>query len=385
LADDSDLEKTESASPRRLEKAREDGDVPRSRELGTFSVLAAATLSFWLWGESIHLQLKKTLTLGLTFDQGFLRDPGKWMEKMGQQLIELALTCTPAAALIMIAALISPLLIGGWLFHGGALAPNFGKLNPIQGLSNMFSKNALVELGKAVGKTLVVGLVAWYAIRLNQDSVFQLIFQTIDTGSASQGTILLMCFTFLVLSLTLIALIDAPYQMWSYSQKLMMTRQELKDEAKESEGNPEIKAKIRSQQREMARRRMMSNVPTADVVITNPTHYAVALKYPENANTAPLVVAKGLDELAERIKAMARENNVLVMEAPPLARALYSHTELDQEIPKALYTAVAQVLAYVYQLRAFRKHEAIAPEMPENITVPAGMDPLLTNKTEALA
>lgn len=385
MADDSDLEKTESASPRRLEKAREDGDVPRSRELGTFSVLAAATLSFWLWGESIHLQLKKTLTLGLTFDQGFLRDPGKWMEKMGQQLIELALTCTPAAALIMIAALFSPMLIGGWLFHGGALAPNFGKLNPIQGLSNMFSKNALVELGKAVGKTLVVGLVAWYAIRLNQDSVFQLIFQTIDTGSASQGTILLICFTFLVLSLTLIALIDAPYQMWSYSQKLMMTRQELKDEAKESEGNPEIKAKIRSQQREMARRRMMSNVPTADVVITNPTHYAVALKYPENANTAPLVVAKGLDELAERIKAMARENNVLVMEAPPLARALYSHTELDQEIPKALYTAVAQVLAYVYQLRAFRKHEAIAPEMPENITVPADMDPLLTNKTEALA
>lgn len=384
MAEDSDLEKTESASPRKLEKAREEGDVPRSRELGTFSVLASAALSFWLWGSSIHLQLKQTLTLGLTFDQNLMRNPDKWMEKMGLQLLELAITCTPAAAMIMMAALISPMLIGGWLFHGGAIAPKFGKLNPIQGLSNMFSKNALVELGKAIGKTVVVGMVAWYAIKINHDSVFQLIFETVDTGSTSQGNILLICFTFMVLSLTLIALIDAPYQMWSYSQKLMMTRQELKDEAKESEGNPEIKAKIRSQQREMARRRMMSNVPTADVVITNPTHYAVALKYPENANTAPLVVAKGLDELAERIKAMARENNVLVMEAPPLARALYSHTELDQEIPKALYTAVAQVLAYVYQLRAFRKHEAIAPDMPENITVPAGMDPLLTTKTEAL-
>lgn len=385
MAEDSDLEKTESASPRRLEKAREEGDVPRSKELGTFAVLAAATLSFWLWGESIHLQLKKTLTLGLTFDQDLLRDPGKWMEKMGQQLIELALTCSPAAAMIMLAALISPMLIGGWLFHGNALAPNFGKLNPIHGLSNMFSKNALVELGKAIGKTLLVGWVAWYAIKLKHESVFQLIFQTIDTGSASQGSILLMCFTLMVLSLTVIALIDAPYQMWSYTQKLMMTRQELKDEAKESEGNPEIKAKIRSQQREMARRRMMSNVPTADVVITNPTHYAVALKYPENADTAPLVVAKGLDEIAEKIKALARDNNIVVMEAPPLARALYTHTELDQEIPKALYTAVAQVLAYVYQLRAFRKHQALPPDLPENITVPAGMDPLASAKTEVLA
>lgn len=385
MAEDSDLEKTESASPRRLEKAREEGDVPRSRELGTFAVLFSAVLSFWLWGSAIQLQLQKTLTLGLTFDQGFLTSSDKWMEKMGQQLLELALTCTPAAAIIMISALISPMLIGGWLFHGSTLAPNFGKLNPIQGLSNMFSKNALMELGKAVGKTLLVGLVAWYAIKVNLDSVFQLIFQSVDTSSASQGNILLICFTFMVLSLTLIALIDAPYQMWSYSQKLMMTRQELRDEAKESEGNPEIKAKIRSQQREMARRRMMSNVPTADVVITNPTHYAVALKYPENADTAPLVVAKGLDELAERIKALARENGVVVMEAPPLARALYSHTELDQEIPKALYTAVAKVLAYVYQLRAFRKHEAIAPEMPQNITVPVSMDPLLSHKSGALA
>lgn len=379
MSEDSDLEKTESASPRRLEKAREEGDVPRSRELGTFTVLMVAALGFWLWGPSMYKQMQSLLMRGLTFDKQTLTDPQKWGEQMGQQLFDLALVYMPLAAMIMFAAMTSPLLIGGWLFNGKALAPDFGKLNPAKGLGKMISKNALVELGKAVGKTVLVGFVAWSLMSAQLGAVFQLSSQTLDSSSMSQGHILLWCFTALVAALAVIALIDAPYQMWAYSQKLMMTRQDLRDEAKESEGNPEIKAKIRSQQREMARRRMMSNVPTADVVVTNPTHYAVALKYPENANTAPLVVAKGTDSLAERIKEVARENGVLVMEAPPLARALYTHTELDQEIPKTLYTAVARVLAYVFQLRAYRKHEALMPEMPTQVDVPEGMDPLTAN------
>jgi flagellar biosynthetic protein FlhB len=376
LAEDSDLEKTEPASPRRLEKAREEGDVPRSRELGTFTVLMAAVASMWLWGSDMHHALRRLLALGLTFDQGVLKDSTPWFKQLGQQFLEVALSFAPAIALIMLTALISPLLIGGWLFHAKALAPNFGKLNPVRGLGNMVSQNALVELGKAIGKTALVGVVSWYVIGANLDAVFQLGVQTTENAVGAQGHLMLICFTLLVLSLALIALIDAPYQMWSYSKKLMMTRQELRDEAKETEGNPEIKAKIRSQQREMARRRMMANVPTADVVITNPSHYAVALKYPENASTAPLVVAKGLDGVAERIKALARKNNILVMEAPPLARALYRHAELEQEIPRALYTAVAQVLAYVFQLRAFHKHEAIMPILPEILAVPPDMDPL---------
>lgn len=382
MAEDSDLEKTEPASPRQLEKAREQGDVPRSREIGTFTVLAAAALGFWISGEAMVRQLKHMLLLGLQFKREQLFDPQRLGVDWGQQLFDLLLAFLPLAGLLLLAALASPALIGGWLFHTPALVPKFSKLNPLKGLANMVSMRSLSELLKAIAKTLLVGSVAWLVIRGQLDALLALASQAPRESTAEHVRLLLTCFIGLVAALAVIALIDGPYQMWSYTRKLMMTRQQLRDEAKESDGNPEIKAKIRAQQRAMASRRMMAQVPTADVIVTNPTHYAVALHYPENGNHAPKVVAKGVDEVAAKIREIGAANGVTILEAPPLARALYRHTELDQEIPAPLYTAVAQVLAYVFQLRTYRSQGGFAPIRPEPVALPAGFDPLETADNE---
>ncbi len=376
MAEDSDAEKTEDASAQRLEKAREDGDVPRSKELATFMVLMAATSGFWMSGESIIRQLKHMLAKGLSFERLQVMDPALLGAGLLQQLMDLVITLAPFVALLMLAAIGSPMLIGGFLFSTKALGPNFGKMNPISGLANMVSTHALIELLKAIGKTLLVGSVAWFIMSSHIDDIFSLSAQSPQVASSKLGHLLLITFTSLVSVLALIALIDAPYQMIHYSKKMKMTRQEVRQEAKESDGNPEIKAKLRAMQREMARRRMMSNVPTADVVVTNPTHYAVAIKYPENSNQAPLVIAKGIDEVAMKIREIAAEHKIVIMEVPPLARALYQHTELNDEIPGPLYSAVAQVLAYVFQLRNWHLDGEIKPVYPDYVEVPADMDPL---------
>jgi flagellar biosynthetic protein FlhB len=383
LAEESDLEKTEAASPRRLEKAREDGDVPRSRELATFAVLLAAALGFSLTGELIIRQLKHMLVKGMQFNMSTVLDPAQFGAELAVQLFDLLLVLSPLMGLIMLAALGSPLLIGGWVFSAKALGPDFGKLSPMRGLGNMLSMHALSELFKALAKTGVVSVAAGWLLFTQTDEVLSLIRLSPAVGAAQQGQLLLHCFSVLVAAVALIAVTDAPFQMWQFAQKLKMTRQEVRDEAKESEGNPEIKAKVRAQQREMARRRMMAQVPTADVVVTNPNHYAVALKYSDNDGHAPRVVAKGMDDIAAKIRDIASANQVLLMEAPALARALYKHTELTQEIPAPLYTAVAQVLAYVFQLRIYQTQGGLAPLKPEQIEVPPGMDPLSpTNPSE---
>ena len=381
MAEESDLEKTEDASPRRLEKAREEGDVPRSRELATFAVLMATTLGLWVTGGSIVGQLKQTLVRGLKFNTETVLDPVQLGVQWGAQLVDLLLVFTPLAGLMLLAALGSPLLIGGWVFSAKAIGPDFGKLNPMRGLGNMLSTHALSELLKALAKTALVAAAAWLIVATQTDAVMALASQTPATGAVQQGQLLLLFFSILVAALAVISLIDAPYQMWQYAKKLKMTRQEVREEAKEAEGNPEIKAKLRAQQREMARRRMMAQVPSADVVVTNPTHYAVALKYAEHDGRAPRVVAKGMGEIAARIRAIASANEVPLLEAPALARALHQHTDLGDEIPNALYTAVAQVLAYVFQLRSYQRLGGFEPQAPVRITVPAGLDPLTAPDT----
>jgi flagellar biosynthetic protein FlhB len=376
LAEESDLEKTEEASPRRLEKAREEGDVPRSRELATFAVLVAATLGFWVTGDAIIRQLKHVMVKGLQFQMDTVLDPVLLATQWGTQLLDLMLVFLPLAGLMLLAALGSPALIGGWVFSAKAIGPDFGKLNPMRGLGNMVSARALSELLKALAKTGLVASATWLILRTQTSTVMALASQTPASGAAETGRLLLLCFSILVAALAVIAMVDAPYQMWQYAKKLKMTRQEVRDEAKESEGNPEIKAKLRAQQREMARRRMMTQVPTADVVVTNPTHYAVALKYAEDGASAPRVVAKGVGEVAAKIREIASAHRVLLMEAPALARALNQHTELGDEIPATLYTAVAQVLAYVFQLRSYKRDGGLQPSLPGPIEVPPGMDPL---------
>ena len=376
MAEDSELEKTEPASPRRLEKARADGDVPRSRELATFTVLLAAGGGIWFSGDKLIRQLESTLVSGLTFERALAFDASALFARIGASLGDLLIAFAPLALLLILVALASPILIGGWLFSGKALQPNFSRMNPLKGLGNLVSANAAVEFAKAIAKTVLVGVVAWFVIWHQKEAVLALSVEPLQESSAHLAS--LLWFSFLAISgaLGLIVLIDAPYQVWHYANKLKMTREEVRQEAKESDGDPQIKAKIRAQQREMARRRMMSEVPTADVVVTNPTHYAVALKYADGAMRAPKVVAKGADEVAAKIRELAGENNVPTLEAPALARALYRHAELGDEIPEALYTAVAEVLAYVFQLRAYRQHGGAAPQAPGKLDVPPQLDPL---------
>jgi flagellar biosynthetic protein FlhB len=375
MAEDSDLEKTEQASPKRLEKAREEGDVPRSRELATVTVLLATGLGMQAMGGRMNDALKTSLASGLSFERAAAFDPSFLLTKIADSLSALLIAFSPLALLLLIVAIASPALIGGWIFNAKAIVPKFGRLNPIKGMGNLISKNAAVELGKSIAKTILVGAVAYIVVSRDLDPILSLSSQPLKTGISHVSDLMLIGFLSIVGALVFIAAIDVPYQLYHYANKLKMTKEEVRQEAKEQEGNPEIKARVRQQQREMARRRMMSEVPKADVVITNPTHYAVAIKYKDEGMRAPVVVAKGADAIALKIREIASENNVLMLESPKLARALFAHTELGDEIPEALYSAVAEVLAYVFQMRIFRRDGGFRPEVPKALPVPDALDP----------
>jgi len=376
MAEDSDAERTEPASEKRLRQAREDGDIPRSREVATFTVLMTAGAGLWMMGGGLVDKLSSVLERGLSLDREQVYNPNVLIERIAADVGGVLLACLPLAGAVMLMMLASPMLIGGWNFSAKAFPPNFAKLNPMRGLGNMVSTNALVELLKAVAKTLLVGAVAWFVVMSQKDAVIGLVTEPFGTAAPHLGGLLAKAFLTMVGALGAIAILDGPYQMWHYADKLKMTRQEVIQESKESDGNPQIKGKIRQMQREMARKRMMANVPTADVVVTNPTHFAVALKYAEGQRGAPRVVAKGTDEVAAKIREIAKEHKVAMLEAPALARALYKHTDIDDEIPEALYSAVAEVLAYVYQLRAYSKGTLDQyPDRPKKLPVPPEMDP----------
>lgn len=383
MADDSGLERTEPASPQRLEKAREEGDVPRSRELSTCAVLLASGGVLYAQGDAFVDSLSKSLIKGVNLDRNAAFDMTFLLSRTLESIQDVLLAFLPFAALLLIAAAGSPLLIGGWLFSVKALEPKFSRLDPLAGMGNIISSRAGVELVKAILKTILIGSIAWVVVMSQKDAIFGLVHESIPQASSHLGHLLGLCFLFVVSGLVVIAAIDAPYQMWAYADKLKMTHQELVQESKEANGNPQIKAKIRAQQREMARRRMMSEIPTADVVVTNPTHYSVALRYADGSAGAPRVVAKGSDAVAARIREIAKEHQVPILEAPPLARALFKHTELGDEIPEVLYAAVAEILAYVFQLKTYKKAGGHYPVKPENVAVPAGLDPLTTQEGHA--
>jgi flagellar biosynthetic protein FlhB len=375
MAEESDLEKTEDASPKRLEKAREEGDVPRSRELATVTVLLAAGFAMLMMGGQLADALKTSMSSGLSFQRAYAYDPMLLLMKISDNIYNLLLAFSPLALILFFVAIASPALIGGWVFSEKALIPKFGKLNPITGFSNMFSKNSVAELVKSIAKAILVGLISYIVISHDMDSILSLSLLPLNESIAEVNHLLLSSFLAIVSALVLIAAIDVPFQLYQYAEKLKMTKEEVKRESKESDGNPEIKSRIRQQQREMSRRRMMSEIPNADVVITNPTHYAVAIKYKEGGMLAPVVVAKGADAVALKIREAAEEHKVLIVESPKLARAIYTHTELEHEIPEALYTAVAEILAYVFQMRIFNKDGGYQPEVPSTLPVPDELDP----------
>lgn len=375
MAEESDLEKTEEASPKRLEKAREEGDVPRSRELAACAVLFAAGLSLMMLQQPLNAALKDSLRSGLQFDRTMAFDPVSLLMKSSHTVMDLLIAFAPLALILLAVAIASPVLVGGWVFSNKAYMPQFGRLNPLRGIGNMFSKNALAELIKSIGKAFIVSAVAYWVVSSDMEPIMSLSNMPIEAGISEVSDLMMTGFLTIVAALIFIAALDVPYQLYHYAEKHKMTKEEVKQESKESEGNPEIKGKIRQQQREMARRRMMSKIPTADVVITNPTHYAVAVKYQEEGMSAPIVVAKGADAVALKIREIAKEHKIVTLESPKLARALYAHTELDQEIPEALYAAVAEVLAYVFQLRIFKQQGGFQPEVPKTLPVPDALDP----------
>jgi flagellar biosynthetic protein FlhB len=275
----------------------------------------------------------------------------------------------------LVAALLAPIAIGGWNISFQVLAPNFDKLNPVSGFQRMFSSRSVVELGKAFAKFLFIAAVAGWLLWSHSGELMGLSAEPVDSALAHAASLTGHAFLVLAGTMGLIAAIDVPLQLWQHNQKLKMSRQEIKEEAKEADGSPEMKGRIRRAQQELARRRMMQEVPKANVIVTNPTHFAVALKYDEKRMRAPVVVAKGADEIAARIRAVATEHNVPIFEAPPLARALHRHVDLGGEIPSNLYVAVAQVLTYIYQVKAARNYGAVWPQRP---TIDPRLDPDLT-------
>lgn len=376
MAEESDLEKTEPASPRRLEKAREEGQVARSRELVTFVMLATGLGCLWSTGELMAGHLGSALRNGLQFERASAFDASHMMVQAGTAVLHALQALMPLLALMLVAALVAPMLLGGWLLSAKSLAPNFSKMNPIAGISRMFSTETLAELVKTIVKSLLVGGVAWWVISGNVALIMALMSEPVHEALSHTLHLVASSCALVIGSLLLVAAIDVPYQLWSHHRKLRMSREDLRQEQKESDGDPQVKAQIRRQQQQMAKRRMMAEVPKADIIVTNPTHFAVALKYSDKEMRAPRVVAKGTDLVALRIRALAEEHKIPVLEAPPLTRALYRHTQLGAEIPVALYAAVAEVLAWAYQLHRQGTEGGAVPPSPKNLPVPETLDPL---------
>ena len=375
MAEDSDLEKTEQPSSRRLEQAREEGQVPQSRELSTFLVLIAGVSGLWLMGEWMSSRILGLLQRGFRFERAVAFDSQLMLNGFGDLFTEALLTMLPLFGVLMVAAVGAPILIGGFVFSPKALGLKLERMDPLKGFGRMFSVHGLVELLKSLLKAAVVGGVGAFAVWREREHIFALMFENVETAVPDFLQSVLFSALLIIMGLAILALIDVPFQLWQYHKKLRMTKEEVKRESKEQDGDPHVKARIRSLQREMARRRMMAEVPKADVVVTNPTHFSVALKYDAKKMSAPVVIAKGRGEIALKIRELAKEHKVPLLEAPPLARALYKHCELEQAVPGALYTAVAEVMAYVYQLNQWMAEGGLPPAAPARLPVPEDMDP----------
>ena len=372
----SSQERTLEPSARRLEEARREGQVPRSRHLAHLLMLGGAALALFLLADPLLADLREMLARGLAFDAATVRDPSHMSARLGQLVAHGLLAVAPVLLILLAAAFAAPLVVGGWLFSPQLATPRFDRLSPMQGFGRMFSLSALVELGKVLLVCVLLAAVGFGYISTHVEDFAALSQMDLVVGLAHFGSLAGVAFLLLVATLGAAAAIDVPFQIFKHRRDLRMTPEQAKREQKESEGDPHLKARIRSAQRDIARKRMMAAVPKADVVVTNPNHFAVALKYMEARHRAPVVVAKGADAVAERIKELARESGVPQVEAPPLARALYKHVEIGGEIPATLYSAVAQVLAYVFQLQRFARGAGPRPTEPREIEVPEGMDPL---------
>ena len=362
---DTGQERSEQPTPKRLDDARRKGQIARSRELNTMVVMVLASIAGLLMGQAMIEDVSALLSQHLQISRSDIFDLRAVLRMFYSALFDALWLLLPFFAVVTVAALLAPMALGGWSFSFEALQPKLSKLNPVKGLKRVFSAKGLMELVKAFAKFVVVASVAMAVIWVQMDEFLQLGYESLRSELAHAGELFSTAFLWVSTALIVIAAVDVPFQIWDHNKQMRMTKQEVKDEMKDTEGKPEVKAKVRQLQREMAQARMMEAVPEADVVVTNPTHFAVALKYDQKAMRAPRVVARGADLVAANIRRVALANEVLLVETPPLARALYHSTEIGQEIPEGLYVAVAQVLAYVYQLKAVQKNGGEKPTRPE--------------------
>jgi len=352
-------EKTEEPSEKKLRESREKGQVPRSRELTTLLMTLSAALYLFFFGDSMMQSFMNLLTQGLSFERNVAFDEQKLLDLIIAILLESMWMLLPFLLLMAFVAIISPMLLGGWNFSTQALVPAFSKLNPAKGLKRMVSMNALLELFKALAKfSLVISMAAFFIYSVFGE-ILGLGIEPKNFALAHAAELIVQAFIFVSLSLLIVAAIDVPFQVWNHTRQLKMTKQEVKEEHKQQEGNPEVKGRIRQVQREMSQKRMMEKVPEADVIITNPTHYAVALRYKPDEMSEPVVLAMGVDFMAAQIRTLATENAIPIVEAPLLARALYFNADIDRPIPYELFRAVASVLAYVFSLQETGKADEV--------------------------
>ncbi len=363
------------ASERRLQKAREDGQVARSRDLGHFVILGSALLAAIAFGPALGRAAIGLIRKGLSFGRVEALAPERLPAMLGALSVDALIATLPLVGGLALAAIAGTIVPGGVVLTTKPLSMDLGKLSPMKGIGRIFSVRGAVELGKLIVIAIALASIGTWFVLTSLPEFASLATRPLPQGLGSSAGLLGAGLAALLGVLMAVTLLDVPFQWFRHRADLRMTYQEAKQEHKESEGDPLVRSRIRQRQREVATRRMLAAVPSADVVITNPTHYAVAIRYDENAAGAPRVVAKGADLLAARIRELAQQSGVPMFEAPPLARALYAHVELDREIPAALYAAVAQVLAYVYQLRHWVPGRGVAPRTPTAIEVPPGMDP----------
>jgi len=368
---ESGQERSEEPTPKRQQDAKKKGQMARSRELNTMISLLVGAGGLIIFGSTMISRLSEQMTSYLTMSPVGMDSPEVFTATVGGALGNGILICVPFFVLLLVSVFVGPLAMGGWAFSPSSMAFKIEKVNPLKGLAKMASAKSLMELAKALGKFFLVSAIATVVIWQIFDQLLLLASKDIKTALNDFASIAGLSFLSFCTALIVIAAVDVPFQLWEHKRQLKMTKQEIKDESKDSEGRPEVKSQVRMLQREMSQRRMMDNVPTANVVITNPTHYAVALKYDDDGPRAPVVVAKGKGEIAQRIRKLAAEHNVVTFSAPPLARAIYASTEIDSEIPAQLYLAVAQVLAYVYQLKLPVVPGEPSPQPPTNIPIPS--------------
>ncbi|MCP4877106.1 MAG: flagellar biosynthesis protein FlhB [Gammaproteobacteria bacterium] len=362
---ESGQEKTEQPTAKKLRDAKKKGQVPRSKELNSMTIMVFGAMGLLFMGNYMINHISGFMREGFTISRREVFSEQALLENFGSAIAEAMTAIGPFLAMMTVIAIFTPLAIGGWSFSVEAMAFKADRISPLAGFKRMFSSKGLMELIKAIAKFLVVASVAVIFLWSKADEFLGLGAQALSQSLQNGAWLIGQSFLVVSSTLILIAAIDVPFQLWDHSQKLKMTLQEVRDEMKDTEGKPEVKSRIRQVQQEMAQRRMMEKVAEADVIITNPTHYAVALKYDHGAMSAPLVVAMGKDLIALKIREIAQFHEIEIFEAPPLARALYANCKLDQEIPGHLYFAVAQILAFVFQLRNAREYGTEMPDRPD--------------------